>query len=273
MTRLLEARDLGFAISGRTLVAEARLTIAAGELVVVIGPNGAGKSTLLRLLDGELRPTTGSITYGGTAIGTLPAWRLACKRAVLPQASRLSFPFTVFEVARLGLDGIGRALPGARRDLIAWSALETADVAHLAGRAYQTLSGGEQQRAQFARVLCQLEAGRTVEAEQVLFLDEPTASLDLKHQIGLLEAARALCDTGIGVLAILHDLNIAAAYAHKLVVMRQGRVVASGPPAAVLTDALVREVFEVPLSVGTLPPPEVPFLLPQAGRRGAQPAA
>lgn len=262
MSPLIEARDLTYCVRGRALVEGAGLTVTPGEFVVIVGPNGAGKSTLVKLLSGELTPDAGTIRYDGAAIAELPPWRLACKRAVLPQASRLSFPFSVFEVARLGRDGIGRAAAAVDRDAAVWHALEAADVAHLAERNYQTLSGGEQQRVQFARVLCQLEAGRTIDRRQVLFLDEPIASLDLKHQIALLDAARRLAADGVGIVAILHDLNLSAAYADTLVAMKAGRVVAAGPPARVLTDALVQDVFEVPLRVGAVPS-GLPFLLPQ----------
>ncbi|MEH3148414.1 MAG: hypothetical protein PGN34_24515 [Methylobacterium frigidaeris] len=137
------------------------------------------------------------------------------------------------------------------------------DVAHLAGRAYPTLSGGEQARAQLARVLCQLAAGRTVAASQVLFLDEPTASLDLRHQRAVLEEAVALARRGAAVVAILHDLNLAAAYADALLVMQDGRIVARGAPAAVLRDEVIAGVFGVEWRVGQVPPAGQPFLLPQ----------
>jgi iron complex transport system ATP-binding protein len=129
-----------------------------------------------------------------------------------------------------------------------------------------TLSGGERQRAHFARVMAQLMAGASVAEGQVLLLDEPTASLDLSHQLRLLDGARRLAGERLAVLAIVHDLNLAAAYADVLVVMSQGRIVARGSPASVLTDTLMREVFEVPLKVGATPPPGQPFVLVNQAR-------
>jgi len=259
---LLSARDLTVTMAGRDLVRDVSLAVAAGSLQVIVGPNGAGKSTLLRLLCGELRPTRGQVAYGGEAVDAIPAWRLAGMRAVLPQAARLAFPFAAAEVARIGLEGIGRGLKPRDRDAILARALDRADVTHLAARAYPTLSGGEQARVQFARVLCQMEAGRTVSDRQVLFLDEPTASLDLNHQGALLDAAAALAASGVAVVAILHDLNLAAAYADTLLVLDAGRLVAAGRPADVLRDDLIARVFGVRWPVGKIPGPDQPFILP-----------
>ncbi|MFE1597250.1 heme ABC transporter ATP-binding protein [Methylobacterium sp. ID0610] len=260
---LVEARGVDFATGGRPLVRDVSLILAPGTLQVIVGPNGAGKSTLLRLLAGEIAPMRGTVTYAGEAVGRIPAWRLATLRAVLPQAARLAFPFTAAEVARIGLDGIGRGLTAGDRATILAEALARADVAHLASRTYPSLSGGEQARVQFARVLCQLAAGRSVARRQVLFLDEPTASLDLRHQAGLLDTARALADAGTAVLAILHDLNLAAAYADTLIVLHDGRLVERGPPGAILRDDLVERIFGIGWPVGRLPPPDQPFVLPR----------
>jgi iron complex transport system ATP-binding protein len=268
MSAIFAGTDLWFHVRGtggpRALVRDATLKLEPGEVVVVVGPNGAGKSSLIKLLTGELKPSSGSIESLGAPLASLPAWRLACRRTVMAQINRLSFPFAVHEVVRLGLEGLGRARSRATGEAMVEAALATADVLELAARDYQTLSGGEQQRVQFARALCQLSAGRSVEPVQALFLDEPIASLDLCHQIGLLDAARALAvDQSIAVLVILHDLNLAATYANRLVVMDQGRIVAEGMPADVLTPALLGAVFRVTMPMGAMPPPGLPFVLPQ----------
>ena len=263
MTALVVAEAVSYRAGGRLLVDGVSLAVARGEMVVIAGPNGAGKSTLMRLLCGELAPASGAVRYGAEPLATLPAWRLAGRRAVLPQASRLAFPFRVREVARIGLDGIGRGLTRPARQAIVARALAEADLTELAERNYQTLSGGEQQRAQFARVLCQLEAGRTLSSDQVLFLDEPIASLDLRHQLALLDAAARRARAGLAVVAVLHDLNLAAAYADSLVVMDAGRVVEAGRPSAVLSDRLLAEVFGVSLGVGRVPPDGQAFVLPE----------
>lgn len=268
---ILSGDNLGFSVGGRPLVDGASLALLPGTTTILIGPNGAGKSTLLKLLTGEVAPSGGQIRIEGEPLRAIPAWRLACQRAVMAQHARLAFPFSVYEVARLGVDGIGRALTRERREAIVAECLASAGVFELADRRYQTLSGGEQQRVQFARVLCQLEAGRSVAARQLLFLDEPIASLDLCHQLALLDMARSIAARGVAVLVVLHDLNLAVTYADHLVVMDRGRIIAQGPPAQTLDDALLQQVFRVDLSLSRAPAPGMPFLLPQQHR--GRPAA
>ena len=234
MSALLEARGVTVRRGGRAIVDGVDLTLAAGELLVVVGPNGAGKSTLLRVLCGELVPDSGTVAIDGTLIGALPAWKLAGLRAVMPQSAALAFPFTVREVAGFGADGVGRGLDRRARAAITTAALERADIAHLSHRLYQTLSGGERQRVHFARALAQIAVGATIAPRRVLFLDEPTASLDLHHQLALVAQARALADEGLAVLVILHDLQLAADLADTLVLLDGGRLVAKGPPREVL---------------------------------------
>ena len=269
MATILEARDLHFRVRGAAVVREASLQLDAGTTSIIVGPNGAGKSTLLKLLTGELTPAQGEVRLDGAPLAGTPAWKLACQRAVTSQNQRLAFPFSVYEVARLGLEGVGRAQPRGRSEQIIAEALETAGVLGLAARQYQTLSGGEQQRVQFARALCQLEAGRSLAERQILFLDEPIASLDLCHQLALLDMARAIAARGVAVLIVLHDLNLAVTYADRLLVMHEGAIVAQGAPAVILDDALLRGVFRVDLAFSRLPPTGLPFLLPQQHLRAA----
>ncbi|WP_407179982.1 heme ABC transporter ATP-binding protein [Bradyrhizobium sp. STM 3562] len=263
MTSILQANEVSFAARGRLLVDRATLVLKPCRLTAIVGPNGAGKSTLLKLLTGELSPSQGEILYGSEGIERLPPWRLACKRVVMTQSASLAFPFRAHEVARFGLTSIGRDLPSAEAEEIVAASLTNTGTLHLADRDFQTLSGGEQQRVRFARVLCQLRAGQRIEKAQALFLDEPIASLDLEHQLALMDQARAIANDGAAVLAVLHDLNIAASFADDLVVMSAGAIVAQGPPSTVITDELVVEVFRVHLGVGTVPPTDVPFVLPQ----------
>jgi iron complex transport system ATP-binding protein len=263
---VVSARGLSFHAGARALVSDATLDLTPGSTTILIGPNGAGKSTLLKLMTGEAKASRGQVTIDGENLHAIPAWRLACQRAVMAQHARLVFPFSVYEVASLGVDGIGRALSRQRCEALVGECLAAAGVLDLAGRRYQTLSGGEQQRVQFARVLCQIEAGRSVASRQALFLDEPIASLDLCHQLALLDMARAIAARGVAVLIVLHDLNLAVTYADHLVVMDQGAIIAQGAPAKTLDDALLRQVFKVNLSLSRAPSPGLPFLLPQQHR-------
>ncbi|MBL8568386.1 MAG: heme ABC transporter ATP-binding protein [Phreatobacter sp.] len=258
MTTLLRADNVGVAYGRARPVDDVSLTLAAGELMVVVGPNGAGKTTLMKLLTGEISPSGGQVFLDGEDLARIPAWRLASKRAVMAQATRLAFPFTVAEVVRIGIDSVGRALTRIDRERTIGEALRAADIGHLTGRSYQTLSGGEQQRVQFARTFAQLKAGQRISGRQVLFLDEPVANLDLAHQIALMESAATLARDGMAVIAVLHDLNLAATFADRILVMHRGRAHALGKPAEVVTRANVELIFGVDIcrengSVGGLP--------------------
>lgn len=266
---ILEAHDVSYAAGRSLLVANVSLHLEAGRLTIAIGPNGAGKSTLLKVMTGELRCSKGIVRYGDTDLRLLPPWRLAARRAVMAQATHLAFDFPVYEVVRLGIDGIGRKMPHAVRERMIAEALACAEVFHLAGRTYHALSGGEQQRVQFARALCQILAGRSMNLGQALFLDEPTAHLDISHQLMLMDHARELARMGVAVFVTMHDLNLAAAYADHLLVLKSGQLVVHGHPADVLTNELVAAVFGVAAGIGEQPPAGTPFFLPHlhAARR------
>lgn len=255
--------NVGVRYGKREILRDVSTLIEPGRLTVLCGPNGAGKSTLLKVLTGELAPASGRSTLDDRDLSAYPPALLATRRAVLPQASALAFPFTVLEVVRLGLD----CRPGASVALRASapvSALERVDLAGFGARRYEMLSGGEQQRVHLARVLCQI--GQPVErgVPRYLFLDEPTSSLDIRHQIATLEIARDFARAGGGVFAILHDLNLAAAFADRLIVLSRGEIRADGTPAAILDDDLVAEVFGIRLRISCPPPAGMPYILPQS---------
>ncbi|MGV8840537.1 MAG: heme ABC transporter ATP-binding protein [Bauldia sp.] len=251
----------------RAALAEVDVAVEPGKVVVVAGPNGAGKSTLLKTLAGEITPSSGRVLLDGEDIASLPRALVAARRGVLPQSSNLSFPFTVHEVVRVGLSGVSRA--HRRRTTIA-DALDRVDLGAFAGRPYHELSGGERQRVHLARVLCQVPEPLPGEAPRYLFLDEPTSGLDLRHQTLILRIAREFAAAGGGVLAVLHDLNLAATYADEILVVAAGRIAARGAPAEVITDGLLRTIFGVEIAVSTAPAPGTPYILPQAmGRRTA----
>jgi iron complex transport system ATP-binding protein len=265
-TPILSAKHLTYRVPGRVIVNDASVELTSGRIAIIVGPNGAGKSTLLKLLTGEWRPHAGKVELRGERLDAFEPWRLACIRAVLPQSSAVALPFTVREIAGFGLEGVGRPLSRAHKDAALERALETADATHLADHSIQNLSGGERQRVHFARILCQLVAGRPIAERQLLFLDEPTANLDLSHQLDLLDSVAALAANGAAVVAIIHDLNLAAAYADELIVLDQGQIVASGAPADILTSALLSKVFRLGIKVGETPSDGTPFILPQRKR-------
>jgi iron complex transport system ATP-binding protein len=256
----IETQAVSVRAGGKILLDTVSLAFAAGECVAIVGPNGAGKTTLLRLLGGELKPGAGAVRLKGRDVASYRPRALAEHRAVLSQDINVVFPFTVAEVVRMGA-GDRR---GPRIEALVADALREVDLAGISERIITTLSGGEQQRAHFARVLVQLACGEAVHGPGVLMLDEPTASLDLRHQLDLLAATRRCAARGVTVIAILHDLNLAALFADRVVVLSHGRVAGDGAPREVITDAMLSRVFKVGAAVGRAPPPGIPFVLPHA---------
>jgi len=251
---MLEALSLTVRRGARETLSDVTLALAPGEILAVCGPNGAGKSTLLAALAGDLRPASGEIRIDGAPAAGLSAHALAVRRAVLEQAPALSAPFTARELAALGLVS-RRPSPAAAAAMVS-EALEATGLSRLADRPATALSGGEQARAHFARALVQIACGRAEDPShggRYLLLDEPTASLDLARQAGAMQAARRVRDGGAGVLAVLHDLNLAAAFADRVALLAAGRLVAAGPPAEVLTPERLGEVYGLPISVGKGP--------------------
>ncbi|MET4104365.1 iron complex transport system ATP-binding protein [Roseovarius sp. MBR-78] len=246
---------------GRTSVlSDIDLVAQPGQVTAIVGPNGSGKTTLLRALTGEIS-AAGRITLDDLPVGPRHAAALASRRAVLPQATRLAFPFTAIEVVRLG----HLAGPHAARTDLPARALERVGLGHMVHRFYQDLSGGEQQRAQLARVLAQVwEPRGTGGGANWLFLDEPVSSLDIGQQLVVMRIARDFAADGGGVICVLHDLNLAAIFADAMVVLRQGCVAAQGAPAQVMTSDLLSAVYDCPLRVSATPPGDAPFILPHA---------
>lgn len=231
------------------------LVVRAGELVALLGPNGAGKSTLLAALAGDRNIDHGQITVNGDDINTIAALELARRRAVLPQTTTVSFPFTVREIVEMGRAPWARTADAGRDDEVIESSLEVTDVAHLADRRFPTLSGGERGRVAMARALAQ----RT----PILLLDEPTAALDLHHQQLVLQLARKRADAGDAVVIVLHDLALAAAHVDRTVLLSAGRVVADGDPETVFEADLLGSVYNHPVEVLPHPRTGVPLVLPR----------
>jgi iron complex transport system ATP-binding protein len=262
---VLEARDVTYAVGGSTLVAGVSIAVRPGRVLVLIGPNGAGKSTLLRILAGELRPTGGSVSLDGLDLHALSAAELARRRAVVPQASSLAFPFTVLEVVMLAVTVPGFDTDPAGTGRTALDSLDAVGLRAVADRLYVHLSGGERQRVHFARALSQLAAARAEPGRtRCLLLDEPTSSLDLAHQSLALAAIRRQARSGTAVVAVFHDLNLAAALADDLILLERGRVRAAGRCANVLKDDLLSEVYGCRVLTNCTPGDGQPFVLPPA---------
>jgi len=261
MTPILAAQSLSMVVGGATLVDTIDLRIAAGEMVAIVGPNGAGKSTLLRMLSGDLRPTRGQIRLKQRDIHLYAPRALAHHRAMLSQHVNVTFPFTVEEIVHMGAGDAGRAAAQRLVD----AALEEVGLTPFSHRQLPTLSGGEQQRAHFARVLVQLACGERLHGPGLLLLDEPTSSLDMRHQIDLVETARRRAQNGTAVIAVLHDLNLAMRFADRIVLLHRGKLAVDGGRTDAITAETIRRIFEVDVTIDYTDQ-GVPFLLPQTMR-------
>lgn len=264
---MIQLQDVTYRVGSKALLDGVTLALRPGEVLAVVGANGAGKTTLLRLLSGERAPSDGTAHLDGQPLGSFDPKTLARRRAVLPQQSTLGFGFSVLEVVLLGRTPHRTA---HARDLdIVGHAMRAAGVSHLGSRRYPTLSGGEQQRVHFARALAQIwEAPE--QAGRYLLLDEPTASLDLAHQHSVLRTARRCAAAGVGVLAVLHDLNLAAQHADRIAVLCRGRLVAEGAPEAVLTSEIILRAFDISVLVTEHPCATCPLVVPVPEDRMAE---
>jgi ABC-type cobalamin/Fe3+-siderophores transport system ATPase subunit len=256
---VLEARDLTISYNDRVAVSNVTLTLDAGEITALVGPNGAGKSTLLRALNGQARRTSGSVLLDGQPIERYTRRTIGRRIAVVAQEAELRFPVTVLEFV-LGGRFAWASNSGwgweTEQDLrVAVDVLNETDLTNLSDRLMNELSGGERQRAVLARALA-------TEAS-FLLLDEPTANLDLSHQSTLLALVRNRCDQRQAAsLVVTHDLNLAAQFADRILLMKNGKALRSGKPEEVLTPELLREVFDVEVLVDAHPISGAPRVTP-----------
>ncbi|MBT0782120.1 heme ABC transporter ATP-binding protein [Paracoccus versutus] len=253
----LIASDIQVSLGRKQILHGVSVEARAGEITAIVGPNGSGKTTLMRSLTGELA-CRGAVTLNGHDIAALSPEELARRRAVLPQAAALSFPFTVAEVVRIGVEARGE-----RADALVPAALAAVDLPGFSGRLYQELSGGEQQRVQLARVLAQVWQPLDADGPRWLMLDEPVSSLDIAHQLTVMRLAADYARAGGGVVAVMHDLNLTALFAQKLVLMSGGRVLCQGRPDEVLTDEALSSAYGCRLRVNAVPDSGI-WVLPHA---------
>lgn len=232
-------------IGAKTLLANASVELAPGRVTAILGPNGAGKSTLLSVLSGQREPTRGRATLDGRPLADHGMPTLALRRALMPQESAVAFDFTAHDIVALGRYPHRRA-PEPNEDGIIAEAMALTDVTALAPRVLNTLSGGEKARVHLARALAQLWHPRPDGATRWLLLDEPTAALDLAHQHSAMRLLRAWAARGVGVVAVLHDLNLARRYADEVVVLGAADGLRQGPTAEVLQPALIESVWGMP---------------------------
>lgn len=244
---MLCARDICCRLGGVDILRDVSIDVAPGEVVAVIGPNGAGKSTLMQVLTGDLAATSGAVTIDGVELSRWTPYELAQKRAVVHQSSSTQFPITAYDVISMGRLAYRRTSLKMMNERIILHAARSVGVEPLLTRLYPTLSGGESQRVHLARAIAQLG---NAPSGKLLVLDEPTSALDPSHVASFLTLIRALArELNIAVLCVLHDLNAVSACADRVVALRDGRVVASGATAVVLSETTLRDIYGPGLSL------------------------
>lgn len=261
---ILEINNLHVEINSRTLLKQIDLEVSAGEIVAIIGPNGAGKSSLLKTVMRDIPFSQGSISINQQAVNHNLNNSQARQVAALPQFSLLSFPYTVHEVVSLARipHSTGLAIDNQVID----ETLKAMDISHLSERLYTRLSGGEKQRVQLARVLAQIWREEDIEPEQqrLLILDEPTTALDLGHQQMLMRTLNMFAkstDNKVAVLMVLHDVNLAARYADRLLAISEGETLAFGTPKQVLNKKNLRQLFDVDIHIMPHPTDGKPMIM------------
>jgi iron complex transport system ATP-binding protein len=246
--------DATYRVQGATLISDVDFEVAPGELIAVIGPNGAGKSTLLSLLSGDLHPTQGQVLINGIDTSRALPGDLALERSILTQREPIDIPYTASQVVAMGRFPHRRDETNTReRDAaVIADAMARTDTTRFASRTYTTLSRGEQTRVSLARVVAQ--------ATPIILLDEPTTALDVAHQERIMNLAGVLAEHRT-VVAVLHDLNAAAVYANRILVMSEGAVLADGGPRRVLQADLLTSVYDQPMVVVDHPFRDCPLVL------------
>jgi iron complex transport system ATP-binding protein len=242
---LLCCQSVGFAYGAVEALSAVSLEITSGEIFGLLGPNGSGKSTLLRLMSGVARPRTGQVLLSGQNLQTYDREALARQIAVVPQESRIELPFSALEVVLMGRSPYLKrfGFEQAHDLAVAQRAMEQTGVSELAAREIHELSGGERQRVILARALAQ--------EPRLLLLDEPTAFLDIKHQVEMYDLLKHLSrQQGLTVVAILHDLNLAALYCDRVALLKAGKVLAQGTPGQVLTYVNIKAAYDTEVYIG-----------------------
>ncbi len=252
--RAIELAGVTVTLGGVRVLDTVTMAVERGEVVAIVGPNGAGKTTLLRLMAADLAPEQGSVTLGGSPPGELTLTELARRRAYLAPQESSEVLFSVRDVVAMGRHPHDGLVIDGTEDAIVDEAIAGADVAHLADRPVRTLSTGERQRVGLARVWAQ--------QTPLVLLDEPTASLDLGHREMVMRRVRAHADGGGSVVVVLHDLNLASAYADRLVLLVAGRTAAAGPPSEVLTAETLTRAYGQAVAVVDHPFRDCPLVLP-----------
>lgn len=255
---MISVKELEYKVGARKLVDRVSFEVKRGELLAVLGANGAGKSTLLKLLCREIHPSSGHIELNGLSLESYKLEELAKTRAVLSQHNTISISFVVDELVMMGRYPHFDQRPSPADAAIVEKVMEETGIQHLAKRDYNTLSGGEQQRVQLARVMAQIYGSD----QACLFLDEPTNGLDLLYQQHIMVLARSLADRGYCVICILHDINFASRFADKILMLKNGKRIAYGMPFEVINCENIHETFNIKVKLMPCEGYSCPLVIP-----------
>ena len=250
----IKSESMSLEIDGGEIVNDINIEVFPGKVLALIGPNGAGKSTILKILSGDIKPTSGVVKYNDINISNIPFVDRAHIRGVMSQSQTIAFDFSVLEIIEMGWlhsdhDYYTAFYPDVLKQII-----EDCELQHLADRKFNTLSGGEQKRVHFARVLLQLWIPEGDIHPRFMLLDEPLANLDIYHELKMLEIIKRHLSKNIGVLLILHDLNTASKFADNIVLMKNGTIVKNGSTIEVLTESILSETYETKIKVNDTSP-------------------
>ncbi len=245
----LSLKSVSLKLNNRQILKDVSLEINEGEIVSVIGPNGAGKSTLLNVLTGDISPDSGDINYDNKQLNKISIQERAFTRSVMSQMQTLVFNFNVKDVIEMGWLQRGNSDFSSNFSMAFEAVTTECNVHNLVHRKFNSLSGGEQRRVHFARTLLQLWRPSQSNDPRYLLLDEPTANLDLSSEMLLMNILKARASSNVGILVILHDLNLASHFADKIAIMKDGEIKAFGKPEEIMTDDFLTSIYEVPIKV------------------------
>ena len=257
---MLKAIDINYSIGKKQILKGITVDFNPGEFAMILGPNGSGKSSFLKIFSGETNKFSGTIVYDDTKIQHLSKEKLATYRAVMSQQPELSFPLTVEEVVMMGRYPHFSFSPGKKDFTICNEVIDLMNLHDFKERNYITLSGGEKQRVQYARVLAQIWE-KPVKGNRYLFLDEPLNNLDIKYQQEFLQIAQSLKTPDTVLIAVMHDINLAIQHADKLLFFKEGELKAHGSPKEILSEALIENVFGVQTVIINNPVTNNPLLI------------
>jgi iron complex transport system ATP-binding protein len=257
---MLKTTDVHFTIGKKQILKGISADFMPGEFAMILGPNGSGKSSFLKIFSGETNKFTGNVLYGGTSLQHISKEKLATYRAVMSQQPELSFPLTVEEVVLMGRYPHFTFSPNKKDLDICEAVINLMNLQDFKERNYITLSGGEKQRVQYARVLAQIWE-KPNDGCRYLFLDEPLNNLDIKYQQEFLQIAKTLLTEHTVLIAVMHDLNLAIQHADKLLFFKEGELVAQGTPKEILSESLIEHVFDVKTTIINNPVTNNPLLI------------